>query len=87
MTIYAVFINEPNPEAWRRIEEFWGRRSYFLTDNMAFVATKAPALTEEIAEHAGVNAETGASGVVTEIAAYHGYNKPALWEWMSKHDE
>ena len=55
MTIYAVFLNEPNPETWRRIEEFRGRRACFLTDNMAFVATGAPASTEETAAHAGVD--------------------------------
>lgn len=87
MTIYAVFLNDPNPEAWRRIEEFRGRRACFLTDNMAFVATRAPASTEEIAAHAGVDEETGASGVVTEIAAYHGYDKSALWDWMRRRDE
>ncbi len=50
MTIYAIFIDEPNPEAWRKIKDFWGRRSYFLTANLAFVAARASALTEKTAD-------------------------------------
>ena len=84
MSVYAVFLNDPNEEAWERVKEVWRERQYILTDRLAFVAPEETTLAEEIADVIGMNEEGGMVGIVIESSGHFGLNKPTLWEWMRK---
>ncbi|MCY3880233.1 MAG: hypothetical protein OXF74_13770 [Rhodobacteraceae bacterium] len=85
MTVYAVFLNEPDETTWATLREKWPNgRSFILTDNMAFVAPEGLTLTAEIAEAVGIGVERGVLGIVFEWAAHNGFNRGALWEWLRK---
>ena len=40
MSVYAVFLNEPDETVWQKLKEEWPKRHYVLTGNMAFVAPR-----------------------------------------------
>ena len=84
MSIYAVFLNEPNEEAWARLRKHWKKRQYVLTDRLAFVAPEEATLTEEIANEIGMNKEEQITGIVIESSEHFGFNSRSLWEWMRK---
>ena len=85
MTVYAVFLNEPNSEAWQALKEKWPNgRSSILTDNMAFVSLEGLTLTAEIAEALGIGGEREVLGIVFEWTAHNGFNRSDLWEWLRK---
>ncbi len=84
MAIYAVFLNDPNEEAWERVKKHWSGRHYILTDHLAFVAPEETTLTEEVASKIGMNEEEGVTGIVIESSGHFGFNSSSLWEWMRK---
>ena len=84
MSIYAVFLNDPDDEAWARVNEHWNGRQYILSDHLAFVAPEETTLTEEIANTIGINKDGGVVGIVIESSGHFGFNNPGLWEWMRK---
>ena len=85
MTVYAVFLNEPNEEAWSALAAHWPNgRHFILTPNMAFVAPEELTLTARIAEAVGIGQANELRGIVFEWAAHNGYNRSDLWEWLRK---
>ncbi len=84
MTVYAVFLNEPNEEAWAVLAERWPDRHFILTGNLAFVAPEGLTLTSAIAEAVGIGDAEDRHGIVFEWAAHNGYNRSDLWEWLRK---
>ena len=70
MTVYAVFLNEPDKEAWQALAEKWPERHHFLTDNMAFVAPEALTLTSDVVKVAGIGGDRKIPGIVFELGAH-----------------
>jgi len=85
MTVYAVFLNEPDETAWAALQEKWPNgRSFILTDNMAFVAPEGIVLTTEISKAVGIGEDNDRLGLVFEWTAHNGFNRGDLWEWLRK---
>ncbi len=87
MSVYAVFLNEPDPGAWAALKERWPGRTFELTEHMAFVAPENDVtLTSHIGDAAGIGNNDGeeTTGIVLEVTAHHGYNRSDLWEWLRK---
>ena len=84
MTVYAVFLNEPNEEVWQTLREKWPDRHHVLTENLAFVAPHGITTTADISDSVGIGGERGVLGIVFEWHAHNGFNRGALWEWMRK---
>lgn len=85
MTVYAVFLNEPDEDAWAAVREGWPRgRNFILTDNLAFVAPEEGIVTTtgEIAEKVGIRGEQERLGIVFEWNTHTGFNRSDLWEWF-----
>ena len=87
MSIYLVALNQPDEGAWTRLKAEWPKRHYTLTDRLAFIAPEEPILTEEICQSIGMSTEADVTGFVAKIdyGALNGWNRQALWEWLSKH--
>ena len=81
MTIYAIFLNEPDAEVWKNVREKWEGRHFVLTENLAFVAPGGITTTAEVASVAGIGGDTNVIGLVFEWGAHHGFNRSDLWEW------
>ena len=85
MTVYAVYLNEPDETAWTALREHWPNgRHFILTDNLAFVAPEGIITTSQIAEATGIGEEQELLGLVFEWSAHHGFNHSDLWEWLRK---
>ncbi len=84
MSIYAVFLNEPNEEAWKSVKEKWPGRHFILTGNLAFVAPEGITTTSDIAGIVGIGGESELLGIVFDWAAHNGFNRGDLWEWLGK---
>ena len=84
MSIYAIILNEPDPQAWSKVEREWPDRHYILTENVAFVAPERTTISAKIAESVGINSDAEVLGFVVELNRYDGYNDSALWEWTEK---
>ena len=84
MSVYAVFLNEANDEAWRTLRKGWPERHYILTDHMAFVAPEGITTTAQISETAGIGGDSSLLGIVLEVSAHSGFNRGELWEWLRK---
>ena len=84
MSVYGVFLNEPDREAWQTLETTWPDRHFILNGNLAFVAPEGIITTKQIAENVGLGSERGVRGIVFEWVAHNGYNSGELWEWLRK---
>ena len=85
MSVFAIFLNEPDETAWETLKEKWPNgRSFILTGNLAFVAPEGIVVTSEISEALGIGGETERRGIVFELGSYNGYNRGSLWEWVKK---
>ena len=83
MTVYAVFLNQPDDAAWAALAEHWPNgRHFILTGNMAFVAPEGITTTAQIAKAVGIG--EGRLGVVFDWSAHNGFNRSDLWEWLRK---
>ena len=82
-----IALNKPDAGAWERLKSHWPKRHYILTDRLAFIAPEELTITEEVSDAVGVNSEHEVTGVVVEIQyeTINGWNRKALWEWLSKH--
>ena len=84
MTIYAIFLNKPDDQAWQALAETWPDRHFVLTENLAFVAPEGITLTGQIAETVGIGGEREVLGIVFDWNAHNGFNRGDLWEWLRK---
>ena len=88
--LFAIVLNEPNREVDERIAKAYPRR-FKYTDTCYLVAFDESVITEDIAEGTGLKGEDrieNASGVVFKLnAAYSGYTKKTLWEWLNSVEE
>ena len=85
MTVYAVFLNEPDKTVWAAVAEQWPNgRHFILTDNMAFVAPEGITTTEQVADAIGIGEGHEVLGIVFEWTAHKGFNRNSLWEWLRK---
>lgn len=84
MSVYAVFLNEPDETVWQKLQEEWPKRHYVLTGNMAFVAPLDITTTADIAGSLGIGGNREVPGIVIECTAYNGFSPGSLWEWLRK---
>ena len=86
MSIFAIYLNQPNKEAWDKLENVWSGRHFILDDRLALISPKDVALTSEIARTLGIGSHAGDPifGFVAEISAYYGFNRRDLWEWLGR---
>lgn len=88
--LFAIVLNEPNHEVAERIVTAYPMR-FKYTDTCYLVAFDEAVITEDIAEQVGIKGENrieDASGVVFKLnAAYSGYTKKTLWEWLNSVEE
>ena len=87
--VFAVILDEPSEEVAERIQkEYPVGKSYRHTDLLHLVVVEPEVLTRLVATKIGIRGdnenEAIATGVVFKLnAAYSGYTKPGLWEWLS----
>ena len=85
MSIYAVFLNEPDKSAWNRLKAEWPKpRHFIVTDQLAFIAPKKGATTEDVGDIVGMNEDHTVSGIVTKVnfSTINGWNRQAVWQWL-----
>ncbi len=85
MSIYAVFLNDPDKGAWDRLKAEWPKPGHFIvTNRLAFIAAKDGVTTEEVIDTVGMSSERKVSGIVTRVtySTINGWNRPAVWEWL-----
>ena len=82
MAVYAVFLNNADEIAWKSLRELWPSRHYILSENMAFVSPEDLSTTSEISNSLDIGEQRSVQGIVFEIAAYTGFNRGDLWEWL-----
>lgn len=85
MRMFAVILNEANPEIAERIAESYPTH-YRFSDTVFLVSDDA--LAETVSVNVGIKGDDRvdeARGVVFRLnGAYAGYTKRALWEWLSE---
>ena len=87
MSIYAVFLNDPDEGAWNRLKAEWPKPDHFIVnDRLAFVAPKEGVTTEEVGDAVGMDSEHKVSGIVTRVHynTINGWNRQAVWEWLEE---
>ena len=84
MSTYAVYLNEPDAQAWDAIKTTWPGRYFILTDHLAFVAPEGITTTAAVAEIVGIGEERKVAGIVFDWMAHNGFNRSDLWEWLRK---
>ncbi|MCY3725012.1 MAG: hypothetical protein OXF95_00020 [Rhodobacteraceae bacterium] len=84
MSVYAVFLSEPNEKSWNDLKAKYPSRNFILSENMAFVAPEDVTLTSDIMEVVGVGKDTDQLGIVFELDSYNGFHRGELWEWLGK---
>jgi len=87
MSVYAIYLNEPDEDAWKALKETWPDRHFILTDCMAFAAPQGITTTSDIINAVGIGEEREVVGIVFELNANGGYNRGDLWEWLRKANE
>lgn len=84
MSVYAVFLNNPDEKAWQLLREKWPNRHFILTSNMAFVSPEEITLTARIMDTLEIGEDRNIHGIVFGVDDYSGFARPDLWEWFSK---
>ena len=84
MDTFAIVLNEPNGNAWKRVKEHWDVR-FIVSETLAFVADSGPVqLSSSVAEIVGMISDDQILGVVLQVGEYNGFNNKAIWEWLGK---
>jgi hypothetical protein len=83
MNRYAIILEQPNEEAWRRVMEKWPHH-HIQSTTIAFIATKEITTTKDIARIVGMSAEENVAGMVFDAKYVSGRAGGGLAEWLSK---
>jgi len=91
MSVFAVVLDEPNPEVAARIQDQYPGH-YRLNDTLFLVSSHEVA--EKVAQAVGITGDQSShlqSGVVFRLNHYYsGFTSRTLWEWLEqaeKYDE
>ena len=88
MAVFAVVLNEANPDVMKRLEEACPNH-YRLNDT--FLLVQGDALAETVAVSVGIKGDDrieAARGVVFRLnMAYAGYSVRSLWDWLRQTEE
>ncbi len=89
MAVFAVALDEANPEVEGRIQQSYP--DYYRINDTAFLV-QGDTIPETIAIAIGIKGEDridGAGGVVIRLYefSYSGYSRRALWDWFNKVEE
>ncbi len=86
MTVYAVFLNEPNPNALDRLKAEWPKPDHLIvTDSLALISTDKGITAEDVTDVVGMNKEQNVSGIVSRVdyTAVNGWNRQSIWQWLA----
>ena len=85
MSIFAVYLSGPDPEAQVAAlqKHYPGEKHHQVAARFFLVA--AEGITETISQNIGITGnDLEATGLIFKLnAAYSGYEKRAVWEWLS----
>ena len=90
MGVFAVFLQESLPQVRTQIsnriqEQYPNPKHYKLSDNLFLV--RSYSITDAVARSIGIKGDEAiehATGVVFKLnAAYAGFAKRAIWEWLA----
>ena len=88
MRVFAVALNEPNPDIARRIEKEYPDH-YRISETLCLVSEDV--IAEDVAVSVGIKGGDrveGASGVVFKLNnVYSGFSARSLWDWLSRAEE
>lgn len=82
--VFAVVLDEPDSRIPTRISKEYANVHKY-TDTFYLVAVDSSVATRDVAVTAGIKGKNrDATGVVFKLnAAYSGYTRKSLWEWLS----
>ena len=82
--IFAVLLDKPDVRVKERLDKHYAN-IHQHTQTFLLVPVEASVSTLDVAKHAGIKGENrDVTGVVFKLnAAYSGYTKKDLWEWLS----
>ena len=83
MNRYAIILEQPDEEAWRRVRKNWPDNHIHST-TIAFILTKDITTTKDIARIVGMTAEENVSGMVLDANYVSGRAGGGLAEWVNK---
>ena len=83
MDVFAVFLDDDEPEAHKRIQESYPNH-FQLSANLFLVPSEE--IAEKVAVNAGIKGDDRiVDGVVFKLnKSYSGYTARALWDWLKK---
>lgn len=82
MSLYAIILNEPSDDAWRRVRKEWEHHQ--IVDERLAIIKDDNALTKDVASKVGMDPERGTLGIVIQMDYFFGRTATSLVEWINK---
>jgi len=85
VSVYAIILQKPQQDMWKKIKDMWPNRNYVLNDIAAFISPPGISTSFGVADMLGMNSEEKEIGLVVEVTSSHqGYVDKTLVEWLKK---
>ena len=82
MPIFAVMLDEENPEAWENVRSNWPAPHHHILDTRVAYVKDDTKLTAEVADTVGIGKDI--PGMVIQADYKYGFTSASLVEWLEK---